>query len=152
MPMCRVFFCVVGRGCLLWPVCSLGKTLLVFAMLHFVLQGQICLLLQVFLDILLLHSIPLWWKWDLFWELVLEGLIGLHRTVQPQLLQCYCRGIGLDYSDIEWFALEMNQDHFVVFWDCTQVLHLWFFCWQWGLYHFFLGILAHSCKSSGHLN
>ena len=36
--MFRVFFCVVGRGCLLWPVCSLGKTLLVFDLLHFVLQ------------------------------------------------------------------------------------------------------------------
>ena len=29
--MCRVFSCVVGRGCLLWPVCSLGKTLLAFS-------------------------------------------------------------------------------------------------------------------------
>ena len=29
---------------------SLGKTLLAFALLHPVLQGQICLLLQVFLD------------------------------------------------------------------------------------------------------
>ena len=28
MFMCRVFSCVVGRGCLLWPVHSLGKTLL----------------------------------------------------------------------------------------------------------------------------
>ena len=26
MSMCRVFTCVVGRGCLLWPVHSLGKT------------------------------------------------------------------------------------------------------------------------------
>ena len=25
------------------------------------------------------------------------------------------QGIGLDYRDIEWFALEMNRDHFVVF-------------------------------------
>ena len=25
MSMCRVFSCVVGRGCLLWPVCSLRK-------------------------------------------------------------------------------------------------------------------------------
>ena len=50
---------VVGRGCLLWPVCSLGKTLLAFALLHSVLQGQICLLLQVSLDFLLLHSSPL---------------------------------------------------------------------------------------------
>ena len=57
--MCRVFSCVVGRGCLLWPVPSLGKTLLDFALLHSVLQGQICLLLQVFLDFLLLHSSPL---------------------------------------------------------------------------------------------
>src|SRR5574337_975843 len=30
-------------------VCSLGKTLLAFALLRSVLQGQICLLLQVFL-------------------------------------------------------------------------------------------------------
>ena len=49
MSTCRVFSCAVGRGCLLWLVCSLGKTLLDFALLHSVLQGQICLLLQVFL-------------------------------------------------------------------------------------------------------
>ena len=41
---------VVGRGCLLQPAHSLGRTLLAFALLHSVLQGQICLLLQVFLD------------------------------------------------------------------------------------------------------
>ena len=43
MSMCKVAYFVVGRGCLLWPVCSLGKTLLAFALLHFVLQGQTCL-------------------------------------------------------------------------------------------------------------
>ena len=59
MSMCRVFSCVVGRGCLLWPVHSLGRTLLAFTLLHSVLQGQICLLLQVFPDFLLLHSSPL---------------------------------------------------------------------------------------------
>ena len=35
---------------------TLGKTLLAFALLHFVLQGQICLLHQISLDFLLLHS------------------------------------------------------------------------------------------------
>ena len=85
MSMCRVFSCVVGRECLLWPVHSLGKSLLAFALLHFVLQGQICLLLQVSLDFLLLHSTPLWCTGHLFWVLVLEGLLGLHRTVQLQL-------------------------------------------------------------------
>ena len=44
--------------------------------------------------------------------LVLEGLVGLHRTIQLHLLQW---GIDLDYCDIEWFALEMNRDHFVIF-------------------------------------
>ena len=58
MSMCRVFSSVVGRRCFLWPVHSLGKTLLTFALLHSVLQGQICLLLQVSLDFALLHSSP----------------------------------------------------------------------------------------------
>ena len=47
--------------------------------------------------------------------LVLEGLVGLHRTFQLQLLRCYCSGIGLDYCDIEWFALGMSRDHSVIF-------------------------------------
>ena len=47
--------------------------------------------------------------------LFLEGLIGLHRTVQFQLLQYYCQGIDVDYCGIEWFALEMNRDHSVIF-------------------------------------
>ena len=34
---------------------SLSRTLLAFALLHSILQGQICLLLQVFLDFLLLY-------------------------------------------------------------------------------------------------
>ena len=41
----------------------LGRTLLALALLHFVLQGQTCLLLQVYLEFLLLHSSPLWWEW-----------------------------------------------------------------------------------------
>ena len=71
---------------------SLGKTLLVFDLLCFVLQCQICLLLQVSLDFLLLHSRPLWWKGHLLGVLVLEGLVGPHRTVQLQRLQCYWLG------------------------------------------------------------
>ena len=45
--------------------------------------------------------------------LVLEGLVGLHRTVQ--LLQHYWSGHRLEYHDVEWFALEINRDHSVVF-------------------------------------
>ena len=41
--------------------------------------------------------------------------VGLHRTVQFQLFSITGRGIDLDYRDIEWFALETNRDHSVVF-------------------------------------
>ena len=82
MSMCRVLCC--------WKM--------VFAMTsafswqnsyYSVFQGQICLLLQVFLHFLLLHSSPLWWKGHLLGVLVLKGLVGLHGTIQLQLLQRY---------------------------------------------------------------
>ena len=66
---------------------SLGKALLAFDLLHFVLQGQTCLLLQLSLDFLLLHC---------FFD-----FIGW--------------GIDLDYCDTEWFALKMNRDHSAIF-------------------------------------
>ena len=47
--------------------------------------------------------------------LVLKGLVGLHRTIQLQLLSITAWGIDLDYHDIEWFALETNRDHSVIF-------------------------------------
>ena len=47
MFMCIAICCVVGKGCLLWAMCSLGKTLLAFALLHFGLQGKTGLLFQV---------------------------------------------------------------------------------------------------------
>ena len=45
--------------------------------------------------------------------LVLEVLVGLHRTVQ--LLWHQQLGTDLDYCDVEWFSLEVNQDHSVIF-------------------------------------
>ena len=59
------------------------KTLLAFALLHFVLQGQICLLLQISLDFLLLQ-LPMMKK-HLF-GVSSKGLVGLHRRVQLHLL------------------------------------------------------------------
>ena len=102
--------CVVGRGCLPWPVCSLGKTLLAFALLHSVFQGQIWLLHQVFLDFLLFLPSPLWYKGHLFWVLVLEGLVGLHRIIQLQLFQHWCLGyrFGLLLNGLPWKQTEIT--------------------------------------------
>ena len=47
---------------------------------------------------------------DIFWGvLVLEGLVGLHRTIQLLDFNITC-GIDLGYCDTEWFALETNSD------------------------------------------
>ena len=165
---------------------SLGKTLLAFALLHSVFQGQICLLLQVFLDFLLLHSAAAAAKslqlcptlWDprdssppgspvsgilqartlewvavafsdfcilvpynekdiFFWVLILEGLVGLHRTIQLQLIQCYWLGHRLGLPWYWMVCLGNEQRSFCRFWDCIQVLHFGLFCWPWWLLHFF---------------
>ena len=47
--------------------------------------------------------------------LVIKGLVGLHRTISFSFFSVTVWGIDLDYCDIEWFALEMNRDHSVVF-------------------------------------
>ena len=125
MPMCTVVSCVVERRCLLWPVHSLGKTLLAFALLHFVLQGQICLLLQVSLDFPLLHSSPLWSKecptlgnpmdcslpgssvHGIFQAIVLEwiGISFSRGSSQPRDLTCiFCIGRWILYPWATWEA------------------------------------------------
>ena len=47
--------------------------------------------------------------------LVLEGLVGLHRTNQLSFFSINVWGIDLDYCDTEWLSLEMNRDHSVIF-------------------------------------
>ena len=47
--------------------------------------------------------------------LVLEGLVGLQRTIQSSFFSITGGGIDLDYCDIEWFALETKRNHSVVF-------------------------------------
>ena len=47
--------------------------------------------------------------------LVLKGLVGLHRTIQIHIFGVTGWGIDLDCCDIEWFALELNRDHSLVF-------------------------------------
>ena len=93
----------------------LPSTLYFSVLLHSGLQGQICQLLQVFLDFLLLHSSPLLWKGHLFGVLILEGLEVFIEPLNFSFFSITCQGIDLDYHDIEWFALETNRDHSVVF-------------------------------------
>ena len=56
--------------------------------------------------------------------LLLQGLVGLRRTVQLQLLQQFGWGVDLDYCGIEWFVLETNRDRSVIFEIALQTLLL----------------------------
>ena len=47
--------------------------------------------------------------------LVLEGLVDLLEPFNFSFFSVTGWGIDLDYCDIEWFALETNRDHSVVF-------------------------------------
>ena len=111
----RVISCVVGRGCLLWLVCSPGKTLLTFALLHFVLQGQTSLLLQVTSWLpTFAFQLPVMRRAYIF-GVSSRRSVGLHRTVLLQLLQHFWLGyrLGLVWS---WLVcLEMNGDYSVIF-------------------------------------
>ena len=71
---------------------SLGKTLLAFALLHSVFQGQIWLLPWYFLTSYFWIPVTNNEKDIFFWVLVLKDLIGLNRTVQLQLPQHYWLG------------------------------------------------------------
>ena len=54
---------------------------------------------------------------------VLKGLVGLHRTVQLQLLQRYWLGHRLGLLWYWMGCLGNEQRSFCRFWDCIQVLH-----------------------------
>ena len=57
----------------------------------------------------------------------------------------------MDYCDIEWFALETNRDHSVIFEVAPKYCILDSFVDCEG-YSFFCGILAHNSRFNGHLS
>ena len=86
------------------------------------------------------------------WVLVLKGLLGLHRTVQLQLLQHFWLGHRLELLWYWMVCLGNEQRSLCHFWDCIQELNFRPFCWLWWLLHFFWGIPAHSSRYNGHLS
>ena len=70
------------------------------------------------------------------WGVSSNRSLGLHRTVQLQLYSITDWSIDLDYCDIEWFALETNKDHSVVF-DIASKYCISDSCWLWWLLQFF---------------
>ena len=113
MSMCRVFSCVVRRGCLLWPVHSLGKTISLCPASFCISRLNLPVTPGISWLPTFAFQSPIMKRTSLLG--VLENLVGLHRTIQLQLLQhCWLvHGLGL-----LWYwrvSLETNRDHSVVF-------------------------------------
>ena len=89
---------------------------------------------------------------QIIWVVVLTGLVGLHRSVQLQLLQHYWLGHRLGLLWYWMVCLGDEQRSFRRFWDCIQILHLGLFCWPWWLLRFFWEIPALSSRCNGHLS
>ena len=104
---------------LLWPACSLDKILLAFALLHFVLQGQtICN--SVFLLTSYFHiPVPYDRKGIFCLVLVLEGIVGIHRTGQLQLLlhQWLGQRPGLLWCGMIWMIFLGNKQIILSFFE-----------------------------------
>ena len=135
-------------------VCSLGKTLLAFALFHFVFQGQTCLLLQVCLNFLLLHSRFLWWKWNIFFFLFgfsSKRSCWSSKGCSTLASSAYWLGhrLGLLWC---WMAcLGNEQRSFCHFWDCNQVLHFRLLLTIRAI-PFLLRDSVQSSRYNGHLN
>ena len=129
MSMCRVFSCVVGRGCFYDQCVPWQNSISLCPALFRIPRPSLPVTPGVsWLPTFALQS-PLM-KGHLFWVLVLKGLAGLHRTVPLQLLQCYWWGRDLDYCDTEWLlwiTMILNQTFSLLQFFPSS------FCPVWGL-------------------
>ena len=85
MSTCRVISCVVVKGCLPWLVCSLDKTLLVFALLHLYSKTKLACYSGYLLTPTFVSQSPMM-KRTFFLVLVLEGVVGQFQLLQHQWL------------------------------------------------------------------
>ena len=127
--------------------CILLAKLLVFVQLHFVLQGQICLLFQVsWLSTFAVKS-PIIKRTSFFCVSCRRSC----RSSQNCSTSAFSAWVVGAYTWVTvTLVLPWKQPRsFCHSWDC---MHFILFCGLWGLFHSFQGILAHSCIYNGHLN
>ena len=113
MSMCRVFSCVIGRRCSLWPVRSLGKTLLAFAFSYcsWISQGKnpevVCHSLLQRTTFCLFHTLSLidMKAWSGLWKMIQSSMIS--KTIVFSTFWDYETIILLDLQfAVPWWGFE----------------------------------------------
>ena len=100
MSMCSVFSCVDERGCLLWLMRSLGKTLLAFALLHSMNQGKLEVVEQEMARV----NIDTLGVSELKWSSELNSPILVHFSLLIPRMSVFTLAIScLTTSNLPWF-------------------------------------------------
>ena len=136
MSMYRVFPCTVGRGCLLYECVLLAKLFNLCPASFCTPKAKFACYSRCFLTSYFCIQSPIMKRTSCL-GVSSRSLIGLHRTVQLQLLQRYWLGHRLGLLWYWMVCLGNEQRSFCRFWDCIQVLHFRLSCWLWWLLHFF---------------
>ena len=113
MSLCRVFSCVVGRGCLLWPVFSWQNSVSLCPASFCTPRPNLPVTPGVSWLPTFAFQSPIM-KRTSFLGVSSRKSVGLHRTVQLQLLRLFWLGhrLGLPWY---WKVSFGNRDHSVVF-------------------------------------
>ena len=118
---------LLERGCLLWPKYSLCPASFYTPRPN----------LPVTPGVSWLPTFAFQWKGHLLRLLILKGLVGLHRTIQLQILQHYWSGYRFGLPWYWMVCLGNEQKWFCLLWGCILVSHFRLFCWLWCPLHFF---------------
>ena len=105
--MWRVVSCVVGRECLLWLVCSLAKTLLVFACFILYSKTKLACYSRYFLTSYICIPVPYDEKDIFFFFFGVSSRRSCSLSQNHSTSASLVVGADLDCCDFEWFALEM---------------------------------------------
>ena len=137
MSTCKVISCIVGRASLLWPVCSLGITVSFCLASFYTPRPHLPVTPGYLLTSNFCIPVPYDEKDIFFFFFGVSSRRPCRSSENHSKFSFFSIsgwGTDLDYCDVEWFALEMNRVHSVVFEitpkDCI-------FCWIWWLLHFF---------------
>ena len=115
---------VVGKRCLLWPACSLDPNSVSFRPASFctprpklpIIPGATWFPTFAFQSPMINRT-----SFFFFFGIILESLVGINSN----FFDISSWGSDLNNYDVEWFALETNQEHAVIFWGCTQITTFW---------------------------
>ena len=115
MSMCRSISWVVEKVYLLWPVCSLDQTLSLSPASFCSPRPVINLLVILGTSWLPTFAFQSPLMKMTFFCVCVHSRRCCRSSQNVQLLSHQCWSTDVDYCDVEWFALETNCDHSVIF-------------------------------------